>query len=50
VIIKLDGADVGFVHIIKEDLDKLKNGVRVTAKFKEDRTGHILDIDSFVIM
>jgi len=50
VIIKLDGADVGFVHIIKDNLDKLKNGVRVRASFKEDRKGHILDIDSFIIL
>jgi uncharacterized protein len=49
-VIKLDGADVGLVHIIKEGLDKLKNGVRVRALFKEDRKGHILDIDSFEII
>ncbi|MEA3221818.1 MAG: Zn-ribbon domain-containing OB-fold protein [Thermodesulfobacteriota bacterium] len=49
-IIKLDGADVGFVHIIKEDMDKLKIGVRVRARFKEDRKGNILDIDSFTII
>jgi uncharacterized protein len=49
-IIKLDGADVGFVHIIKDDLGKLAKGVRVAAKFKEDRTGQILDIDSFEII
>ncbi|MCD6571323.1 MAG: Zn-ribbon domain-containing OB-fold protein [Deltaproteobacteria bacterium] len=49
-IIKLDGADVGFVHIIKEGLDKLKMGTRVRASFKEDRKGNILDIDSFTII
>jgi len=49
-VIKLDGADVGLVHIIKEELDKLKNGVRVRALFREDRKGHILDIDSFQII
>jgi uncharacterized OB-fold protein len=49
-VIKLDGADVGLVHIIRGDLDKLRNGVRVKALFKEDRTGHILDIDSFQII
>ena len=49
-IIKLDGADVGLVHLIKEDLDALKNGVRVRAVLKEERTGHILDIDSFKIV
>ncbi len=49
-LIKLDGADVAFLHIIKKDLKKLKNGVRVKAQFKEDRSGHILDIDSFTII
>ena len=49
-LIKLDDADVGLVHIVKENMDKLKNGVRVRAQFREDRTGHILDIDSFRII
>ncbi len=49
-IIKLDGADVGLLHLIKEDLDALKNGVRVRAVFKEERSGHILDIDCFKIV
>jgi len=49
-IIKLDGADVGFIHIIKEDLSRLKNGVRVKARFSESRRGHILDIDSFRVV
>jgi len=46
-LIKLDGADVGFLHLIKKDLDKIKNGLRVKAKFSGERTGKILDIDSF---
>jgi uncharacterized OB-fold protein len=46
-LIKLDGADVGFLHIITENLDSLKNGLRVRARFREERTGHILDIESF---
>ena len=49
-VIRLDGADVGLVHIIREGLDKLKNGVRVRAIFSENRRGHILDIDSFQII
>jgi uncharacterized OB-fold protein len=46
-LIKLDGADVSFLHVIKNDLDKLKKGVMVKALFKAERTGSILDIDSF---
>jgi len=49
-LIKLEGADVAFLHIIKDKLDALKNGVRVRARFREKRTGHILDIDSFRIL
>ena len=46
-LIKLDGSDVGFLHLVKKDLDKIGVGKRVRAVFKEDRTAHILDIDSF---
>ncbi|HOI75678.1 MAG TPA: Zn-ribbon domain-containing OB-fold protein [Syntrophales bacterium] len=46
-LIKLDGSDVGFLHLVKKDLDKIGVGKRVKAVFKEDRTAHILDIDSF---
>jgi len=49
-VIKLDGADVGLVHLITKDLERLKNGARVKAVFKEDRSGHILDIDSFRLL
>lgn len=49
-LIKLDGADVGFLHLIKKDLDKIRNGLRVKAVFKKERTGSILDIDSFKLI
>lgn len=49
-VIKLDGADVGLVHIVKEKMEKLKKGARVRAAFKEVRKGHILDIDCFQIV
>lgn len=49
-LIRIDGTDVDFLHIIKEKLDLLKNGCRVRAKFREQRTGHIMDIDSFEII
>ena len=49
-LIKLDGADVAFLHIITDNLDSLKNGLRVRARFREERTGHILDIESFEIV
>ena len=48
-IIKLDGADTGFVHMLGEvDLDNNKIGMRVKAVFREDeRKGNILDINYF---
>ncbi|MFH1139044.1 MAG: Zn-ribbon domain-containing OB-fold protein [Pseudomonadota bacterium] len=49
-LIKLDGADVGLLHLVTEDLDRLKNGVRVRAVFKDERSGGILDIESFRII
>ena len=49
-VIKLDGADVGLVHLVKDNLDKLRNGCRVKAVFREERTGHILDIDCFQVV
>jgi uncharacterized OB-fold protein len=49
-LIRLDGADVGFLHLMKKDLDKIQNGLRVKAVFREERIGHILDIDSFELL
>jgi hypothetical protein len=47
-IIRLDGADTGFVHLIKENNpDKLKVGMRVEAVFKERRQKKITDIEYF---
>ncbi|MGD0228818.1 MAG: Zn-ribbon domain-containing OB-fold protein [Syntrophorhabdales bacterium] len=44
--VKFDGADTGILVFIDEtDLKKLKNGLRVEAVFKEERDGHITDID-----
>ncbi|MFW9896902.1 MAG: DNA-binding protein, partial [Candidatus Thorarchaeota archaeon] len=47
-IINLDGADTGFVHIIKEsDPEKLNIGMRVKAVFKAKPRKRILDIEYF---
>ena len=48
-IIRLDGADTDFVHIINEsDPEKLKIGMRVRAVFKEKPSKTILDIEYFI--
>jgi uncharacterized OB-fold protein len=50
-IIKLDGADTDFVHIIKEgNPEKLKIGMRVKAVFKEKPRKRILDIEYFEVI
>jgi hypothetical protein len=47
-IIKLDGADTGLGHIIREvDQEKLRVGMQVQAVFKEERVGNMLDIMYF---
>jgi uncharacterized protein len=50
VLIKLDGADVAFLHLIKTDLERLKKGVRVRPCFAEKRSGQIRDIEAFTIL
>ena len=47
-IIQLDGASTGLVHLLGEvDPETVRAGMRVEPVFKEDRTGHILDIAFF---
>ena len=46
--IRLDGASVGLLHIVKsDDLSKIKKGARVKAVFSDQRRGNILDIAYF---
>lgn len=49
-LIRLDGADVSFLHMILAGLDGLKTGCRVRARFRAERSGHILDIETFEIL
>ncbi|MEW6440986.1 MAG: Zn-ribbon domain-containing OB-fold protein [bacterium] len=47
-IIQLDGASTGLLHLIGDvDLSSIRSGLRLTAVFKEERTGTILDIAHF---
>ena len=47
-IIRLEGADTNFVHVIKErDPEKLRIGMKVRAVFKEKPRKRILDIEYF---
>jgi uncharacterized OB-fold protein len=50
-LIKLDGSDTDFVHIINEgDPKKLEIGARVEAVFKEKPRKRILDIEYFKLI
>jgi len=47
-LIRLDGADTGFLHMLGEtDPENVKEGMRVEAVFKEERSGSPLDIAYF---
>lgn len=47
-LIKLDGADTALLHMLGEvDPSKVKIGMRVAAKFSDERKGSIMDIDYF---
>ncbi|MCS6972247.1 MAG: Zn-ribbon domain-containing OB-fold protein [Turneriella sp.] len=47
-LIQLDGATQAFLHFLGEiEPDKVRRGLRVEPVFREERTGHILDIRYF---
>lgn len=47
-LIRLDGTDVAFLHrVIDADADSLEAGMRVTAVWSDDRSGHVLDLAGF---
>jgi uncharacterized OB-fold protein len=52
VLVKLDGADTAFAHVVKDDLKKVKVGARVQAVWAPDdqRTGHVRDIACFRVV
>jgi len=44
-LIQLDGADTGLMHAVDAgSIDKMSTGMRVTARWKDDRIGHITDV------
>jgi uncharacterized OB-fold protein len=47
-LIKLDGADTGLLHAVDAgDESAMATGVRVTARWRDEREGHILDLECF---
>jgi uncharacterized protein len=48
-LVRLDGADSALLHAVDAGrMDAMKTGMRVTARWKDERVGHITDLESFV--
>jgi uncharacterized protein len=47
-LVKLDGADTALLHAVDAgDETKMTTGMRVQPRWREERTGHILDLECF---
>ena len=44
-LIKLDGADTALLHAVLAPHDEMKTGMRVRARWRDERVGHIHGID-----
>ena len=50
-MIQLDGADTNMLHtVLAKDYASIKEGARVKAVWKDERTGHIRDLDHFALV
>ena len=48
-LVKLDGADTALFHAVDAgDMEKMKTGMRVVPRWKDQRIGHITDLEAFV--
>ena len=44
-LVRLDGAHTGMVHVVDAgSIDRMRTGMRVTARWKDERIGHITDL------
>jgi hypothetical protein len=46
-LVKLDGADTSLLHALDASHDEVKRGMRVQIRWREERQGHITDIECF---
>ncbi len=47
-LIRLDGADTGMLHAVDAgSMDVMRTGMRVVPRWRDEREGHILDIECF---
>lgn len=48
-LIQLDGADTGLLHAVDAgSAEKMQTGMRVIPRWKDQRIGHITDVEAFV--
>jgi hypothetical protein len=44
-LVRLDGADTGLLHVIDAgSMERMRTGMRVVARWKDERIGHITDL------
>lgn len=47
-LIQLDGADTGLLHAVDAgSIDAMQTGMRVAPRWKQERIGHITDVEAF---
>jgi uncharacterized protein len=49
-LIKMDGADTSMVHVVDASRDDVRTGARVRPRWRDDREGHIRDIEAFEVI
>ena len=48
-LIRLDGSDASMLHaVLVHSSSEMRTGMRVTAKWREERVGHITDLEGFI--
>ena len=49
-LVKLEGADTGLLHAVDAgDESRMRTGMRVKVRWREERQGHITDIECFEV-
>src|SRR4051812_48512140 len=47
-LVRLDGSDTAFVHTVLAPADQVQPGLRVQARWRDERIGHLKDVLAFV--
>ena len=48
-LVQLDGADTAMLHVIEAEESQMRTGMRVRARWREERQGLITDIECFEV-